>query len=122
MAGIPRMITVRVVLFLLLLMAVLAAAYGALRWYAMHEWYVGLDHQHLAIYQGHPGGFLWFKPRLVDDTKVMTSEVLSFHLPALRADKAEPTESAARRYIADLYQEYQAFHQPPTAPAPAGSP
>lgn len=108
MAGIPRLITVRVVLFMILLLAVVAAGYALVRWYAMNDWYVGVDHQHLAVYQGRPGGFLWFKPKLVDDTSVTTNQILPFHLPAVRADHQEPSLKAARRYVANLHQEYLA--------------
>lgn len=120
MAGIPRLITVRVVVFMILLLAVVAAAYALVRWYAMDDWYVGVDHQHLAIYQGRPGGFLWFKPKLVDDTAVTTSEILPFHLPAVRADHQEPSLKAARSYVANLHQEYLATQ--PTAGGTGTSP
>ena len=107
-AGVPRLVTIRVVVFFVLLLAVVAAAYGLVRWYATNDWYVTVDHGYLAVYQGRPGGFLWFKPKLVDKTTVPTSQILSFHLPTVRADKQEPSLSAARTYIADLHQEYLA--------------
>lgn len=110
------MVTVRVVLFMILLLAVVAAAYALVRWYAMDDWYVGVDHQHLAVYQGRPGGFLWFKPKLVDETSVTTSEILPFHLPAVQAKHQEPSLRAARRYVANLHQEYLA-----TKPTASGS-
>ncbi len=115
MAGVPRLITVRLVLFMILLLAVVAAAYALVRWYAMDDWYVGVDHQHLAVYQGRPGGFLWFKPKLVDETPVATSQILPFHLPAVQADHQEPSLKAARRYVADLHQEYLATQPPATS-------
>lgn len=116
MAGVPRLVTVRTVLFMILLLAVVAAAYALVRWYAMNDWYVAVDNQHLAVYQGRPGGFLWFKPKLVDDTSVTTNEILPFHLPTVRAKKPEPSLKAAKRYVANLYQEYLA-----TKPTAAGS-
>lgn len=106
LAGIPRRITLRVMLFVVLVVAVLAGAYGVLRWYGTDNWYVTLDGSHLAIYQGRPGGFLWFEPKLVDRTNVTTSEVLSFHVPALRTDQQQSSLAAAKRYIADLHNEY----------------
>lgn len=106
LAGIPRRITLRVMLFIILVAAVLAGGYGVLRWYGTDNWYVTLDGSHLAIYQGRPGGFLWFEPKLVDRTNVTTSEVLSFHVPALRTDQQQSSLAAAKRYIADLHQEY----------------
>ena len=50
---------------------------------------------HLAIFQGRPGGMLWFQPKLVDETGVATTQVLPDRLPALRAEVNEP--SLARR-------------------------
>jgi PPM family protein phosphatase len=111
MAGIPRMITVRVVLFAVLVAAVVAAAYTLVRWYAMDDWYVAVDHQHLAIYQGRPSGFLWFKPKLVDETSVTTSGILPYRLPTVRPDKQEASLSAARRYVSNLHQEFLAVQQ-----------
>jgi protein phosphatase len=83
------------------------AGYGFLRWYGTDSWYVALDQNHLAVYQGRPGGFLWFQPRLVDRTDVTTSGVLAFHLPALHTDQEQPTLAAAKRYIDDLHAEYE---------------
>jgi uncharacterized membrane protein YgcG len=109
LAGAPRLITVRVVLFLVLVAAVIAAAYAALRWYSMDDWYVAVDHGHLAVYRGRPGGFLWFKPHLVEETAVTTSGVLPFAVPH---DRQEPSLSAAKAYIRNLHQEYVATRRP----------
>ena len=106
MAGVPRWITLRVVLFTLLVVAVVVAGYGFLRWYATDNWYVTLDGNHLSIYQGRPGGFLWFQPKLVDKTDVTTSDVLSFHVSSLKGDTQQPSLSAARHYIHDLHEEF----------------
>ena len=121
MAGIPRLVTVRVVLFLVLFAAVVYAAYALVRWYAMDDWYVSVDHSHLAIYHGRPGGFLWFKPRLVDDTSVTISGILPVALPTVRADKEEPSAAAARRYVANLHQEFLATQQLGVGVTPAST-
>jgi protein phosphatase len=121
MAGIPRLVTVRVVLFVVLVAAVVYAAYALVRWYAMDDWYVSVDHSHLAIYHGRPGGFLWFKPRLVDDTSVTVSGILPVALPTVRADKEEPSAAAARRYVANLHQEFLATRQLGVGVTPAGT-
>ncbi len=108
--GVPRRITLRVVLFFVLILAVPAGAVAVVRWYSMDNWYVAIDHSdnHLAIYQGRQGGFLGFKPKLVDLTGVTTSEVLPRRLPALRATVDETSLGAGERYIANLHQEYVA--------------
>ncbi len=105
-SGAPRLVTVRVVLFVVLVLGVVAAAYAALRWYAMDDWYVGIDHGHLAVYQGRPGGLLWFEPRLVDETPVTTHGVMPYRIPQLRANGPEPSLAAAKSYVHSLHEEY----------------
>ncbi len=117
-AGASRLVTVRVVLFVIVLLGVVAAAYAAIRWYAMDEWYVGVDHGHLAVYQGRPGGVLWFRPQLVDETPVTTSEVLTYEIPH---DRAEPSLAAAERYVKDLHAEYLATRGTTSAGSTPGS-
>jgi len=109
--GIPRRVTLRVIVFLLLVLAVPAAAYGVVRWYATDNWYVTVHQGHLAIYQGRPGGMLWFQPKLVDETDVATTQVLADRLPDLRARVQETSLSAAHRYVANLENEFQSQQQ-----------
>ena len=111
LAGIPRRVTFRVFLFSVLVVAVIAAAYGFVRWYATDNWYVTIKGDHLVIYQGRPGGLLGFEPKLVERSDVTTTEVLPFRIPALKANRQESSLPAARRYIANLQQEYTSQHR-----------
>ncbi len=106
--GVPRRITVRVIFFFLLILAVPAGAVAVVRWYALDNWYVAIDHGNLAVYQGRPGGFLGFQPKLLDRTDVTTKEVLAFRLRDLRQTVTEPSLKAAERYIANLHREFLA--------------
>jgi protein phosphatase len=110
-AGIPRRVTFRVIGFFLLVAAVLVGAYALLRWYANDDWYVTLDHNQVVIYQGHPGGLLWFKPRIVDRTGVPTTGVLYIRLNALAGDVEEPSLRVAKRYVQNLQNEKAAQQQ-----------
>ena len=114
-AGAPRLVTVRLVLFFVLVAAIVAAAYALVRWYAMNDWYVGLDHDHLAVYQGRPGGFLWFKPQLVDESPVTIHGVPSYAIAGVRQDRQEPSLGAARRYVSNLHQEFLDTRPPGSA-------
>jgi protein phosphatase len=104
--GIPRRITLRVVLFLLLIAAVPTAAYFAIRWYAYDNWYVSAQKQEIVVKQGRPGGVLWFHPRVVDVTSTTTSQVLPTDLAQIRAGVQEPSLLAAKRYVTNLHSEY----------------
>lgn len=103
--GQPRRITVRVVLFVLLLGAVVAGAYYFVRWYAMDAYYVGVKGNQLVVYQGRPGGVLWFKPHIVDRTGVTTTQIPAINVPTVRATVPESSLAASRRYVRNLRQE-----------------
>jgi serine/threonine protein phosphatase PrpC len=117
-----RLITLRVVLFFTLLLALIAVAFGGVAYYARESYYVGLQGQQLVIYQGRPGGVLWFKPTVAERPTVTTAEVLPRHLGELRAGKQESSLGAARQYVANLRSEYRAARSPlATSPTTAPS-
>ncbi len=105
--GIPRRVTFRVLGFFLLIVALAAAAYGVLRWYANDSWYVTLHGNQVVIYRGQQGGVLWFNPKIVDRTGVTTDQIQFGRISDLRAGVVEPSMSAARRYVANLRSEFQ---------------
>jgi serine/threonine protein phosphatase PrpC len=116
-----RIVTVRVVAFLVVLLAVLAAAAAVVGWFAERSYYVGLSGNELVIYQGRPGGFLWFRPRVQERTSVTTADVLPSRVPDLRNGTEEPSLSAARAYVSNLVNEARSTSAGPGAPAPAGA-
>ncbi len=105
-APLTRFITVRVVLFCAVFVAVLAIAAAGVVWYARGTYYVGLSGNRLTIFQGHPGGLLWFRPTVAQRTDVTTDQILSYHLAALRSGQQEATFAAARQYVQRLESEY----------------
>ncbi len=121
-SGAQRLLTLRLLLFFLIFLAVVAAGYFGVRWYASDAWYVGIDHGHLAVYRGRPGGFLWLKPRLVRETTVTKSEVPTYTLPQLRADRIEPSFADAMSYVHNLHAEYVTPSRPSTSHAPPKHP
>ncbi|GAC1311849.1 MAG: hypothetical protein NVSMB12_00810 [Acidimicrobiales bacterium] len=114
-----RRVTLRVVVFVLLLGAVLGGAAVAVVTYARASYYVGLgpagavpasplnngSAQPLEIFQGRPGGVLFFKPSLAERTAVLSNQVLPVHLPDLQRGKIEPSLGAARQYVQNLFDE-----------------
>ncbi len=64
--GFPRGVNLRVVGFVVALCIVLGAAIASVAWYARSAYFVGLTRGQIAIFQGRPGGVLWFKPTLSD--------------------------------------------------------
>ena len=92
--GSQRRITLRVVLFILLVAAIPVGAFFAIRWYAYDNWFLSVQDNEIVIQQGHPGGVLWFHPRVVDRTGVTTSQCLPAgwprSAPACRSPRWRP--------------------------------
>jgi PPM family protein phosphatase len=111
----PRRITFRVLLFLLLLAGLAVAAWLVIRFYIDDSYYVGLKHDEIVIFQGRPGGFLGFEPKVVRRTGVTTAQVEPIVLPALRAGVQEPTQAAADHYVSNLVAAECSLENPPAS-------
>src|SRR5205807_454313 len=79
-------LTARVVVFIVLLVVVLGGTVAVIGWYARGAYYVGLNGQQVAIYQGRPGGLLWFQPTLVQRTDVTKDQLTGVRRFAPAAD------------------------------------
>jgi protein phosphatase len=106
--GRPGAITLRVVAYCTALGVLLAGAVVGVAWYARSGYFVGLTGDRITIFQGRPGGVLWFHPTVVDPTSISTADIESRHLPTLSAGQQEPTLGAARQYVDRLVAEQQA--------------
>ncbi len=115
-----RLITVRVVAFILLLLLVVGGAAVAIAWYARSGYFVGLQGQNITIFKGRPGGVLWWKPTVARTTTTSISDIESRHIPELQAGVEEPSLSAADDYVSSLVTEKQQAESaalPPLPPA-----
>lgn len=92
-------------MFVLALVGVLGGAAGFVDWYVKASYFVGFDHNNVAIFQGRPGGFLWFKPSLVRVTSLRRGAVYQPSLPFIEAGLLEPSLSAAIGAVDTLMSE-----------------
>jgi hypothetical protein len=90
-----RIVTVRVALFVVLLAGLLAGTVGTVIWFDQSSYYVGLNGDAVAIYQGRPGGILWFKPQLIETSEIHTNELLTSSIATLRGGLTESSLKAA---------------------------
>ncbi|MGA8724672.1 MAG: Stp1/IreP family PP2C-type Ser/Thr phosphatase [Acidimicrobiales bacterium] len=97
-----RLVTLRTVIYVVLLGAVVAGAFFVVKWYNTNSYFVGVDNNELVVYQGRIGGFLWFHPVAVDRTGVTTAEVPARYLGALDAGVEETSVTSAKCYVANL--------------------
>lgn len=112
-ARIPRRITFRVLLFLVVLGGLAYAGYAAIRWYVNDSYFVGLNHSQVVIYQGRPGGFVGINPKIVKRTQMTVGQVPSYKVPDLKSGVQETSYKAAQGYVTSLQQSVCALQQPP---------
>ena len=70
-----RLITIRTVLFVVILGAIVYAAFYAVRWYDTNAYYVQVNNNELMIYHGRIGGGVLYKPVVVERTGFTTADV-----------------------------------------------
>jgi protein phosphatase len=100
-----RLVTPWSALFVLALAGVLAGAAGFVEWFVKASYFVGFERNRVAIFRGRPGGFLWFRPTLVETTSLARSAVYPPSLPFLKAGLLEPSLSAAQGVVRTLISE-----------------
>jgi hypothetical protein len=104
--GIPRRITLRVIAFVLLVAAVPVAALLAIHWYAYDNWFTAVRGNQIVIMEGHPGGVLWYNPKVAERTKYTTADVSPTGLSQIRSGVQEPTEKDAANYVRNMVAYY----------------
>jgi hypothetical protein len=93
------------VLFVIVFLAVVAAAFGLVRWYVNGSYFVMLKDNRIGVFQGRIGGFLGIEPHRVQATGATASSIAPYRLPQLKIGVEEPSIAAADAYIKDLLAE-----------------
>jgi protein phosphatase len=112
-----RIVTVRVVAFIVLLLLVVGGAAVAIAWYARSGYFVALQGQNITIFKGRPGGVLWWKPTIARTTDTSVNDIESRHIPDLQAGVEEPSLSAAADYVSSLVTEKRQAQSSASPPA-----
>ena len=99
---VERIVTPWSVLYVLLFVGTLGGIAGFTVWYVDATYFVGLHDGRVAIFQGRPGGFLWFKPKLVEVTGTPPSKVFPPYRTLLRSGMIETSYSDAQRVAKNL--------------------
>lgn len=113
--------TWRVAGFVLAVCFVVGGAIGAIAWYARSAYFVGLAHDRITIFQGRPGGVLWFQPTVAERTGYSPSAVLPSELVTLKSGYLEPSLARAKQYISNQLAE-KVEAESVTPPSARGAP
>jgi protein phosphatase len=114
--------TWRVALFVVVFLAIVAAAIGTIIYTGTSSYYVGFEGDTVAIYQGKPGGVLWIDPELTERTQISRDDVPANVLGDVEAGKELGSLDEARQYVANLEDQIAAQQPRPTpSPGPGAS-
>lgn len=106
--GMRRALTLRTGLTIGAIALVIVGALGFVWWYEQSSYYVTTSGESVVIYQGRPGGLLWFHPKLSEVTDATTKDVLAIRIPELKAGVEETSLSSANAYVQNLEAEHKA--------------
>jgi PPM family protein phosphatase len=114
-----RRITVRVLLFVVILAAIVAGAFAVVRWYVDSSYYVKIHQGQVVIYQGRMGGFLGIQPKIVQRTGIAANSVPDANFTDVQNGVEESSLRAARSYVCGVWQtEYTEKSGNPPSPKP----
>ncbi|QGG96642.1 PP2C family protein-serine/threonine phosphatase [Actinomarinicola tropica] len=110
----PRF-TLRTAGFLLLFVGVFVVAGLAVAWYGQGGYFVAADEDtgEVAVFEGRPGGFLWFQPSLVESTGVQLTELTPVLQERISSEPQFASFDEAEAYLANV-AEQQAAARPTT--------
>jgi serine/threonine protein phosphatase PrpC len=106
----------RAAAFSLAVVLVLVVAAAGVGWYARNTYFVGFRDDRVAIFQGRPGGLLWFDPTIKENTDLEREGVPPARRGDVESGKEFTSLDAARTYVSNL--EDEATRLSPTTTAP----
>ena len=111
---IERLVTGRVLLFVVVLLGLFGGIIGFTVWFNRASYFVGVRSGYVTIYEGRPGGFLWFKPTITRVTNLPLSSVLDSSRSLLEAGLLEPSYDKAQQVVDSLTNENSILGLPTT--------
>jgi PPM family protein phosphatase len=122
MASSPRsQFTWRVGAFVLIFVLIFGVAAFAIQFVANNTYYVGLDNSEVVIFQGRPGGFLWYQPTIVRRTEISAADVPAAFQADVAKGHSESSVEDATKYIDSLKDQITTTTTSTTAPAASQS-
>lgn len=100
-----RHITWRVIAFLLVVLLIGGIAVAAIGWSASRTYFVAYQADQVALYQGKPGGVLWFDPKVVETRDITRDETVEPFRTQIQAQKQFGSRADAKAYLLNLNEQ-----------------
>ena len=117
----------RLLLFAVPILLIFAVAVGAVGWYARNSYFIAFDTKgRVTIYQGRPGGILFWDPKLEKTTTARRKNLTPIGLRAVQSRRDDFNQLAdaknfVKRETLAINLTTTTTTTPPAVPAPAGS-
>lgn len=98
-------VTWRVVAFLLVLLVIGGIAVAAIGWSANRTYFVAYQDDQVALYQGKPGGVLWFDPKVIDTRDITREQTVEPFRTQIEAEKQFGSEADANAFLRNLREQ-----------------
>jgi len=102
-----RLVTWRTTAAVLVLAGVAWGFVAVMHWYAYANFYITADAGHVVIYQGQPGGVLWYQPKLAHVTRYSLKDFRQADQASITGIINEPSQAAAISFLTYLHGQYQ---------------
>jgi len=93
-------LTWRVGAFIVTFLAIFAVAFFVIQYLSTSTYFVGVDQNEVAIFQGRPGGFAWNQPVVVKRTGIAIIEVPPEFAADITKGRDEASVDDAQAYVA----------------------
>lgn len=90
----------RVLAFALPIVIVIGVGIGTIAWYAKNSYFVAFENQRVVIFQGRPGGLLFWDPEVIERTGLAKSRMTDFFKHGVQARKEFSSKAAAFAFVA----------------------
>ncbi len=114
----PGRTILRVLVWVLPILAVLAVAFLAVGWYARNTYFVGIDRGRVTVFQGVEGGLLGWDPTIDRRTTIDPGELTQAQREDVTDGKKFSSRGGADAYVARLRQGIEERTTTTTVPTP----
>ncbi len=98
----PPRLTWRSLAFGGALLVVALVAIGGTGWYARSGWFVGVDGDQVALFQGRPGGVLWIDPTVERMSPILYNDLTPDEQQRVDGEQEFSTREEAEEFLAGL--------------------